>query len=69
MPAGRWGAQVCLDCAEAGGYCDTCTVARAMVARGTAPIEAAIASLQAELARRTEAQLFGHARRVRRRLE
>jgi len=66
MVAGRWGAEVCLDCAELGvGYCETCTVARAMLASNTAPLEAAIAALQGELERRTEARLFGHAQRLR----
>lgn len=66
MTAGRWGPQVCLDCAEVErGYCETCTVARAMLANNTAPLEAAIVALQAELDRRNEARLFGHAQRLR----
>lgn len=69
MPAGRWGAEVCLDCREVGGYCETCTLARAMLQLGTRPIELAIATLQRELERRTEAPVFGHAERLRRAVE
>jgi hypothetical protein len=40
-----------------------------MLQLGTRPIELAIATLQRELERRTEAPVFGHAERLRRAVE